>query len=51
LHEIWIATRFGGYHFAFKDNRWFDERNQQEFMPFVIDAIHKQSGIALKLTA
>jgi CyaY protein len=51
LHEIWIATRFGGYHFAFKENRWFDERNQQEFMPFVINAIHKQSGIELKLTA
>jgi CyaY protein len=49
LHEIWIATRFGGYHFAFKDQRWFDDRNQQEFLPFVIESILKQSGIALTL--
>jgi CyaY protein len=49
LHEIWIATRFGGYHFAFKDQRWFDDRNQQEFLPFVIESILKQAGIALTL--
>jgi CyaY protein len=49
LQEIWIATRFGGYHFAFKDQRWFDDRNQQEFLPFVIESILKQAGIALTL--
>ncbi|MCC4834698.1 iron donor protein CyaY [Shewanella sp. 10N.7] len=49
LHELWIASRTGGYHFAFVDGKWFDERNNSEFMPFVIDAITKQSGIALSI--
>ena len=49
LHELWIATRFGGYHFALVDGRWFDERNDNVFMPFVIESIKKQSGISLAL--
>ncbi|NKF51177.1 iron donor protein CyaY [Shewanella sp. WXL01] len=49
LHEIWIATKFGGYHFGFEDGKWLDTRNNLEFMPFVLDSITKQSGIVLSL--
>ncbi|MBR9729606.1 iron donor protein CyaY [Shewanella intestini] len=49
LHELWIATKTGGYHFGFIDNKWLDSRNNLEFMPFVLDSIAKQGGITLRL--
>ncbi|MCG9695428.1 iron donor protein CyaY [Shewanella sp. Isolate11] len=50
LHQIWVATQFGGYHFAYVDSKWIDERgNAGEFMPFVIDSIKRQSGVVLSL--
>jgi CyaY protein len=51
LHEIWLATKSGGYHFNYKDGKWLDTRNGLEFMSFVIDAINKQSGILLEINA
>ncbi|KFZ37735.1 frataxin [Shewanella mangrovi] len=47
LHELWVASRFGGYHFAYVDGKWLDQRNGGEFMPFVRESIAKQSGIEL----
>ena len=50
LHQIWIATRFGGYHFSYVSGKWLDERNGgSEFMPFVVESIAKQGGITLSL--
>jgi CyaY protein len=49
LHEIWLATKSGGYHFNYHDEKWVDTRNGLEFMPFIIDAINKQSGIRLEI--
>ncbi|ABV38735.1 frataxin family protein [Shewanella sediminis HAW-EB3] len=49
LHQIWVATKFGGYHFSFVEGRWIDERNGGEFMPFVIDSIQRQGDIQLSL--
>lgn len=51
LHEIWLATKSGGYHFNYNDGKWLDTRNGLEFMSFVIDAISKQSGILLEISA
>ncbi|MBB1437781.1 iron donor protein CyaY [Shewanella sp. SG41-4] len=51
LHEIWLATKSGGYHFNYNDGKWLDTRNGLEFMSFVIDAINKQSGIKLEINA
>ena len=50
LHEIWLATKSGGYHFNYNDGKWLDTRNGLEFMSFVIDAINKQSGILLEIS-
>ena len=47
LHEIWLATRFGGYHFGFVEGKWIDGRSGNEFMPFVQDSIQRQGGIKL----
>lgn len=49
MHEIWLATQFGGYHFAYVDGKWLDQRNDNEFMPFVIESIFKQSGLKLDI--
>ncbi|WP_299491974.1 iron donor protein CyaY [uncultured Shewanella sp.] len=49
LHQIWVATKFGGYHFSYVNEKWTDERNGGEFMPFVLDSILRQSGIKLHI--
>ena len=50
LHQIWVATRFGGYHFSYVDNQWIDTRSDAgEFLPFVQTSIEKQSGIKIAL--
>jgi len=49
LQQIWVATKFGGYHFSFVEGQWIDERNGGEFMPFIIDSIQRQGNIQLSL--
>lgn len=50
LHEIWVATRFGGYHFSFVDNQWLDNRaDAGEFIAFVEKSIMKQGKIQVKI--
>ncbi|QIR15763.1 iron donor protein CyaY [Shewanella aestuarii] len=49
LHEIWLATRTGGYHFTYQDGQWLDTRNNLAFIPFVLDAIAKQGGIVINI--
>ncbi|ABO22192.1 Frataxin family protein [Shewanella loihica PV-4] len=50
LHQIWVATQFGGYHFSYVEGKWLDERSDAgEFMPFVLASILRQGGIALSL--
>lgn len=49
MHEIWLASRTGGYHFAYKDGRWIDDRHGNVFMPFVVESIEQQGGIKLDL--
>ncbi len=50
MHEIWVASRAGGYHFAYKDGVWVDDRHGNIFMPFVLDTIDKQGGIKLEIS-
>ncbi|MCL1141089.1 iron donor protein CyaY [Shewanella gaetbuli] len=49
LHEIWLATKTGGYHFAYVEGEWLDTRNNINFIPFVLDAIAQQGGIKISL--
>ncbi|SET19355.1 iron donor protein CyaY [Thalassotalea agarivorans] len=49
LHEIWVATKFNGHHFAFTDDIWLDKRGGGEFWQFISAAIEKQSGIHVDL--
>ncbi|MBV7317267.1 iron donor protein CyaY [Shewanella sp. NIFS-20-20] len=48
LHQIWVATRFGGHHFEYRDGQWLDNRSDSgEFMPFIQKSIARQSNIHL----
>ena len=49
LHEIWLATRYGGYHFKFDGEQWFDDRNNVEFISHLVDSIEKQAEIKIEL--
>ena len=50
LHEIWVATRSGGYHFKFDGEQWFDERNDVEFISHIVASIAKQSDVQIELS-
>lgn len=51
LHEIWVATKFNGHHFAFSDELWTDKRGGGEFWQFLSAAISKQAETEITLTA
>ena len=50
LHQIWVATKFNGHHFEYKDGPWIDNREGGELLSFLSAAIEKQSGIKVNLT-
>ena len=49
LHEIWVATKFNGHHFAFADEQWTDKRGGGEFWQFLSNAVSKQAEIEVSL--
>ncbi|MFT4938123.1 MAG: CyaY protein [Paraglaciecola sp.] len=50
LHQIWVATKFNGHHFNYKDELWIDERTGVEFWSFIDEAASKQAEQAVSLT-
>ena len=50
LHQIWVATKFNGHHFEYRDGPWIDNREGGELLSFLSAAIEKQSGIQVNLT-
>lgn len=44
LHQVWVATKFNGHHFNYKDGQWIDERGGSEFWQFMNEAATKQAG-------
>ena len=36
LHQIWVATRANGFHFAYEEGVWIDNREGNELMTLVI---------------
>ena len=47
LHELWLATRGGGYHFRYLDGAWRDTRNGCEFFACLSEAAADQAGKTL----
>ncbi len=51
LHEIWVATKFNGHHFIYKDEQWFDKRSGDEFWQFLSTAVSTQAEFPVELSA
>lgn len=49
LHQLWVATKFNGHHFEWRDGVWIDNRTGAEFWQLLNDAASKQAGAALVL--
>jgi len=49
LHEVWLASRSGGYHFKFVEGAWMDTKGQGEFWTQLFTDMNAQTGLALKI--
>ena len=48
LHELWLATRAGGYHFRHDAGRWVDTKDGVEFFARLSADASVQAGKALR---
>lgn len=51
LHEIWMATKAGGFHYRWLDGQWQDTKGQGEFFSALTQNASHQAGQALRFGA
>ncbi len=51
LHEIWMATKAGGFHYRWLDGQWQDTKGQGEFFAALTQNASVQAGQTLRFTA
>lgn len=51
LHEIWLATKSGGYHYRWVDGQWRDTKGQGEFFSALSSNASLQAGQGLLFAA
>ena len=51
LHEIWMASRSGGYHFKFDGRCWQDTKGAGEFFAHLSREASAQAGMPLAFAA
>ena len=51
LHEVWLATRSGGYHYRFDGQQWSDTKGNGEFFERLSQDASTQSGVSLQFQA
>lgn len=44
LHQVWLATKAGGYHFNYQNPNWICDRSGHSFWQLFTQACTKQSG-------
>jgi CyaY protein len=47
LHQLWMATKFNGHHFEYRDGQWIDNRSGSEFWQLLNEVASKQAGVAV----
>jgi CyaY protein len=47
LHEIWMATKAGGFHYRFDGSRWVDTKGNGEFFANLARYAGEQAGRSL----
>ena len=50
LHELWLASRAGGFQFIFSQGRWI-EREGREFFDLLSASLREQTGVSLQVIA
>lgn len=50
LHELWIASRRGGYHFKWVEGRWLDTKDGKEFFARLSEEASAHGGQTLTFT-
>jgi len=48
LHEVWMASRSGGYHFSWREGRWQDTKGQGDFFALLGRDASAQAGVHLQ---
>ncbi|UKE85351.1 iron donor protein CyaY [Pectobacterium colocasium] len=48
LHQIWLATKAGGYHFNRQDARWICDRSGEDFIALLSSACSAQAGETIR---
>lgn len=48
MSQIWVATKFGGYHFSYEEGQWLDDRSGEELYGFLAGAVAKQGGESIQ---
>ena len=51
LHEVWLATRLGGYHYRWDGQRWADTKGQGEFWDRLSQDASAHAGMALTFSS
>ena len=51
LHELWLASREGGFHYRHAAGRWVDTRDGSEFFAVLSREASRQAGITLSFSA
>ncbi|MCX8521535.1 MAG: iron donor protein CyaY [Rhodoferax sp.] len=51
LHEVWMATKAGGYHYRMVEGQWLDTKGQGEFYDQLSRQASAQSGLQLAFAA
>ena len=49
LHEIWVATKFNGHHFAIQNEQWIDKRSGDELWAFLSKSVSVQAETEITL--
>lgn len=49
LHQIWLATRENGHHFALQDGQWIDNRQGHELLSWLSLQAQRQGETRLAL--
>lgn len=51
LHEVWMASRSGGYHYRFDGSAWMDTKGAGEFFAHLSREASAQAGMALDFSS
>lgn len=51
LHEVWMATKAGGFHYRWLDGQWQDTKGQGEFFTALTRNASDQAGQTLRFGA